>query len=52
VDLRSRGITDIDEVDDAFAALKSGGAKVIIIQPSPFTYRHRNRIISAAQGQQ
>jgi putative ABC transport system substrate-binding protein len=50
VDLRSRGITDIDEVDDAFAALKSGGAKVIIIQPSPFTYRHRNRIISSAQG--
>src|SRR5262249_53013920 len=50
-ELRSRGITDIAEADDAFAALKSGGVKVIIIQPSPFTYRHRNRLISSAQVQ-
>jgi len=50
-ELRSRGITDIAEANDAFAALKSGGVKVIIIQPSPFTYRHRNRLISSAQVQ-
>jgi putative ABC transport system substrate-binding protein len=50
-ELQSRGITEIAEVDDAFAALKSGGVKVIIIQPSPFTYRHRNRLISSAQAQ-
>jgi putative tryptophan/tyrosine transport system substrate-binding protein len=51
VELRSRGITDIAEADDALAALKNGGAEVIIIQPSPFTYRHRNGLISSAQGQ-
>jgi hypothetical protein len=28
---RSRGITDIAEADDAFAALKDLGAKVIIV---------------------
>jgi putative tryptophan/tyrosine transport system substrate-binding protein len=50
-ELRSRGITNIAEADDAFAALKSGGVKVIIIQPSPFTYRHRNQLIGSAQVQ-
>jgi hypothetical protein len=50
VELRSRGITDIAEADDSFAALKNVGAKVIIIQPSPFTYRHRNQLISTRPG--
>lgn len=51
MELRSRGITDIAEADDAFAALKELGAKVIIVHPSPFTYRHRNRLISSPQVQ-
>jgi len=49
VGLLSRGITDISEADDALGAVKNEDAKVLIIQPSPFTYRHRNRLISSAQ---
>jgi putative ABC transport system substrate-binding protein len=48
VELRSRGIAEIAEADDAVAALRNGDSKVLIVQPSPFTYRHRSRIISAA----
>jgi ABC-type uncharacterized transport system substrate-binding protein len=48
VELRSRGINDIAEVDDAIAALKTGGAVTIIIQPGPFTYQHRKRLIDTA----
>jgi len=51
VELRSRGIADIAEADDALAALKNGDTKVLIVQPSPFTYRHRSRIINSAQRQ-
>jgi len=48
VELRSRGIADIAEADDALAGLKNGDTKVLIVQPSPFTYRHRSRIINSA----
>src|SRR5262245_22007444 len=51
VELRSRGIAEIAEADDALAALKNGDTKVLIVQPSPFTYRHRNRIINSALSQ-
>jgi putative ABC transport system substrate-binding protein len=48
VSLRTRGIGDIAEVNDAMAALKVAGAVTVIIQSSPFVYRHRARFISAA----
>jgi putative ABC transport system substrate-binding protein len=48
VKLRSRGIADIAEVDDAIAAMKQSGATTLIIQPSPFTYGQRGRLIDAA----
>jgi putative ABC transport system substrate-binding protein len=45
VELRSRAISDISELDGAIAELKSKGMTIIIVQPSPYVYRHRNRII-------
>jgi putative ABC transport system substrate-binding protein len=48
VKLRSRGIADIAEVDDAIAAMKQSGATTLIVQPSPFTFQQRRRIIDSA----
>jgi putative ABC transport system substrate-binding protein len=48
VELRSRGVGDIDEVNDVLAEMKKGGALTLIVQPSPFTYRHRVRLIDSA----
>jgi putative ABC transport system substrate-binding protein len=48
VKLRTRAITDIAEANDAFAAVKVGEAVTVIIQSSPFSYRHRERLISSA----
>jgi len=48
VKLRSKGIADIAEVDDAIAAMKQSGATILIVQPSPLTYQQRGRIIDAA----
>ena len=48
VQLRSRGIADIAETDDVMVALKKDGAMTLIIQPSPFTYLQRNRLIESA----
>jgi putative ABC transport system substrate-binding protein len=46
--LRARGIDNIAEINDAMAALKKTGARMVIVQPSPFTFRFRSRIIDAA----
>jgi putative ABC transport system substrate-binding protein len=46
--LRSKGIARIDELDDALAAIKDSGATTLIVQPSPFTYGQRGRIIASA----
>jgi putative ABC transport system substrate-binding protein len=46
--LRARAIAGIDEVDDAVAAMKNGGATVVIVQPGPFTYQQRQRLIESA----
>jgi putative ABC transport system substrate-binding protein len=46
--LRARGIAEIAEIGPAIASLKADGATVVVIQPSPFTYRERARIISSA----
>ena len=48
VKLQSKAIENVAAIDDAIAALKSGGAATLIIQPSPFTYQHRTRIIATA----
>ena len=48
VELRSRGFGDISEVNDVLAGMKKGGARTIIVQPSPLTYLHRARLIASA----
>jgi putative ABC transport system substrate-binding protein len=50
VKLRSRGIGDVAEVNDALATMKKAGAVTLIVQPSPFTYRQRARLIESATG--
>jgi len=48
VELRSRGLGDIVEANDVLTAMKKGGALTVIVQPSPFTYRYRVRLIDSA----
>ena len=48
VRLRSRGIGDADDVSAVLASIKKSGAVTLVIQPSPFTYRERTRLIDAA----
>jgi putative ABC transport system substrate-binding protein len=48
VKLQSRAIADSAEVSDVIAAVKANGALALIIQPSPFTYQQRDRIIESA----
>ena len=46
--LRARGITGTAEIDQTITAMKLDGARTIIVQPSPFTYRERTHIVAAA----
>jgi len=46
--LQAHGIGDIAELNDAMSALKKSGAMTIIVQPSPFTFRHRDRLANRA----
>jgi putative tryptophan/tyrosine transport system substrate-binding protein len=46
--LRAKGVTDIGQLGDAFAAIKQAGARTVIVQPSPFTYTQRGSIIASA----
>ena len=48
VNLRSRGINDISEANDVMAAMQTDGAVTLIVQSSPFMFRHRRRIIDSA----
>lgn len=48
VKVRARGIAESAEIDQAVTAMKLNGATMIIVQPSPFTYRERSRIIESA----
>jgi putative ABC transport system substrate-binding protein len=43
--LQARAISDVIELKSVVADLKSNGIKAIIVQPSPFTWRHRQQII-------
>ena len=46
--LRSRGILNAVEINDAITAIKNSGTTTLIIQPSPFTFGNRDRIIDSA----
>jgi putative ABC transport system substrate-binding protein len=46
--LRSKGIADIAELDSALTAMKQSGSTTLVVQPSPFTYGQRGRIIASA----
>jgi len=48
VNLRSRGIGDISEATEVMAIMKSDRAMTLIVQSSPFMFRHRRRIIDSA----
>jgi hypothetical protein len=48
VKFRPRGISDIAEATNVMAAMKAEGAVTVIIQSSPFTYRHRAQLINDA----
>lgn len=43
--LQARAISDVIELNSVLADLKVNGIKAIIVQPSPFTWRHRQQII-------
>jgi putative ABC transport system substrate-binding protein len=43
--LRSRGISQLEEASAALVSLKKAGASIVIIQPSPFTYLWRKQLI-------
>jgi putative ABC transport system substrate-binding protein len=45
---RQRGIGDISEASRAIEEMKQGGAISLVVQPSPFTYRERGRLIELA----
>jgi putative ABC transport system substrate-binding protein len=46
--LRSYGIAGISDLDDALLAIKQSGSTSLVVQPSPFTYGQRGRIIGSA----
>jgi putative tryptophan/tyrosine transport system substrate-binding protein len=48
VKLQSKGIADVAQLDNAFAAIRQTGSRTVIVQPSPFTYGQRGRIIESA----
>jgi putative ABC transport system substrate-binding protein len=48
MNLQSKGIADIAELDDALQTIKRSGSTALVVQPSPFTYGQRARIIDSA----
>jgi putative tryptophan/tyrosine transport system substrate-binding protein len=42
MELRSKGIADIAELDEALVTMKQNGSTTLVVQPSPFTYGHRD----------
>jgi len=49
--LRSRGISEIGDANAALLEMKKDGATVAIVQPSPFTYLQRKKLIESATNQ-
>lgn len=48
LNLQSKGIANIDELNSALVALKPSGSAILIVQPSPLTFEQRGRIIASA----
>ena len=48
VKLRAHSIKELSEVDEAMSAMRKAGATVVIVQPSPFTFRERERLVASA----
>jgi ABC-type uncharacterized transport system substrate-binding protein len=48
VTLRTHGVGDAADVSDVIAAVQAGGGTTLIVQPSPYTYRLREKIIVSA----
>jgi len=48
ITLRPRSIGDNGDVSELIAAVKADGGSTLIVQPSPYTYRMRKRIIESA----
>jgi len=48
---RSWGIADVADLIHVVASAKAAGVVALIIQPSPFTYQNRGRIVDAANTQ-
>ena len=48
LELRSSGITNAAQLNDALITIKQRGATAFIVQPSPFTYGLRGQIIAVA----
>jgi putative tryptophan/tyrosine transport system substrate-binding protein len=51
VQLRARGIGNMDDAGDALMAMKKAGATALIVQPSPYTYLRRTQLIDLAADQ-
>ena len=51
VQLRARGIGAIAEASEAIVAMKKEGATALIVQPSPFMYLQRLRLVELAMAQ-
>jgi ABC-type uncharacterized transport system substrate-binding protein len=48
VAFRQHGVGDGGDVGEVIATVKTGGGSTLIVQPSPFTYRLRERIFASA----
>jgi putative ABC transport system substrate-binding protein len=48
MNLQSKGIADIAELDSALTELKQSGSRTLIVQPSPLSFAQRGRIIASA----
>jgi len=46
---RSRGVLVVGNIEDVIKGAKTSGALALIVQPSPFTYEHRDKIIDFAK---
>lgn len=48
VKLHARTIGDIAAADETFGSMRKAGATIVVVQPSPFTFLERTRLIDAA----
>ena len=46
--LRTYSIMEGHEIDDAMTTIRKAGATIVIIQPSPFTFREREHLVASA----